>query len=169
MITREALNVAVGSFIDSALTAAGIPAERRKSDDTAPIARRSVQIQLEELTIEPMGVMRRCTQTVVIYFYPENETQYRDEIWTAVNALETALINPIVVDGAELYADDDDIVADMSGEVLEITVNLTWIEVRDLDSSIETIEEIDLELSPEAEACKALKLKELHYGVITRD
>lgn len=169
MITREALNVAVGSFVDDALTAAGIPAERRKSDDTAPIARRSVQIQLEELKIEPMGDMRRCTQTVVVLFYPKNDNQYRDEIWTAVNALETALMNPVVVDGIELYTDDDDIVADMSGEVLEVTCNLTWIEVRDLDSSIETIEEIDLELSPEAEACKALKLKELHYGVITRD
>lgn len=169
MITREAMNVAVGYFVDDALTAAGIPAERRKSDDPAPIARRSVQLHLEELTIEPMGDMRRCTQTISVLFYPENDEQYRDEIWTAVNALEAALISPIVVDDIELYTDDEDIIVDMTGEVLEISFNLTWIEVRDLDSSIETIEEIDLELSPEAEACKALKLKELHYGVITRD
>lgn len=169
MITRESLNVAVGSFIDSAFTAANLPTERRKSDDQAPIDRRSVQIQLEELRIELMGDMRQCTQTIAIYFYPEEDSQYRDELWAAVNALEVALISPVIVDGVELWTDDEDVVVDMTGEVLEISFSLTWIEVRDLDSSIETMEEIDLELSPEAEACKALKLKELHYGVITRD
>lgn len=166
MITRESLNVAVGSFIDTALTAADIPAERRKSDDTAPVARRSVQIQLEELTIEPMGDMRRCTQTVVVYFYPENDVQYRDEIWTAVNALETALISPIIVDGVSLYTDDDDIVADMTGEALEITFNLTWIEVR-IDPDIEMIDTLELEVENELPDWSEMNMEELEYGFIT--
>ena len=165
MITRESLNSSIGAFVDAALTAASIPAERRKSDDPAPADRRSVQIQLEDLVLEPMGDMRRCTQTVMVYFYPENREQYRDEIWTAVNALESALDRPLIVEDAALYVDDDGVIVDMTGEVLEITFSLGWIEVREIDPEIEMVDTLELELQPEPET--DMEMEDLEYGFIT--
>lgn len=161
MITRESLNRSIGTFVDAALIAAGIPAERRKSDDPASIDRRSVQIQLEELTIEPMGDMRRCGQTVTVYFYPENKEQYRDETWAAVNALESALDGPLIVDDTALYMDSDGVVADMTGEVLEIIFALTWIEVRDIETEEETVEMLDTLVM------ENLRMEDLEYGDFT--
>lgn len=149
MITRENINVAIGTRIDFALTAAGLPTERRKPDDEAPVDRRSLQIVLEELTVDPMGDYRRCDQTIRVYFYPSNKEQYRDEVWSAVNALETSLISPLIVDGAELYLGDDGIVADMTGEVLEITFLLSWIEIKGDDSDLNVMETLELEMNME--------------------
>lgn len=157
MITRENINVAVGTRIDSALTAAGLPTERRKSDDPAPIDRRSLQIVLEELTVDPMGEYRRCDQAVRVFFYPQNDEQYRDEIWGAVNALESSLISPLIINGAELYLSDDGITADMTGEVLEITFSLSWIEVRSIDSDLDIMETLEY------------KMEEIDYVISSRN
>lgn len=151
MITREDLNIAVGTFVDEALEAIGLPIERRKSDDPAPIDRRSLQIQLEELQIELMGSMRQLTQDVTIYFYPSDDQRYRDEIWTAANGIEAALTAPLVVGGATLYATEDGVVVDMTTEVMEIRFSLTWIEVADDNEDYELIETLEME--------------ELNYGI----
>lgn len=151
MITREDLNVAVGTFVDEALEAIGLPTERRKSDDPAPIDRRSLQIQLEELQIEPMGSMRQLTQDITIYFYPSDDQRYRDEIWTAANGIEAALTAPLVVGDATLYATEDGVTIDMTTEVMEIRFSLIWIEVADDHEDYELIETLEME--------------ELNYGI----
>lgn len=147
MITRESINVAIGPLIDSALESAGIPAERRKSDDPAPIDRRSIQIQLDELQIDPMGDIRQVTQSVTVYFFPENADRYRDEIWIAANAVEEAMIEPLIVDGVAIRCDDEGVLIDMSTEVMEIRFNLTWFEVVDLDEEYELIETLEEDLN----------------------
>lgn len=147
MITRENINVAVGSFVDKALVVAGIPAERRKSDDPAPIDRRSVQIQLGELQIDPMGTMRQITQGITVYFYSKDDQQYRDDIWAAANAIEAALTDPLIVDGVALRCDDEGVIIDMTTEVMEIRFSLTWIEVASFDDEYELIETLEEELN----------------------
>lgn len=147
MITREALNMAVGPLVDSALVSAGIPAERRKSDDPAPIDRRSIQIELSELKIDPMGDMRQITQSVTVYFFPEDAEQYRDEVWTAANAIEAALIAPLIVDGVAIRCDDEGVLIDMTSEVMEIRFNLTWFEIAIYDEDYELIDTLEEELN----------------------
>lgn len=143
MIKREDINKAVGGVIDQALIDAGIPAVRRRSDDDSQIHRRSVQVMLEGLHVEPMGQLRKLTQDIEIYFYPADIDQPRDDVWTAVNALEQAFADPLIIESAALYCDDE-IYYDMSDDFAQISLSLSWMETAHIDA--ETIEEINVEV-----------------------
>ena len=147
MITRQSINVAVGSFIDDAFNAAGLQIQRLTSDDEAPVGRRSVRVQLGELQIDPMGTMRQLTQGITVFFYPKDKNKYRDDIWNAANAIEIALTDPLIVDGIALRCDDEGVVIDMTTEVMEIRFSLVWIEVANYDDEYELIETLEEELN----------------------
>lgn len=125
MITAEEINIALGELIDESLKEAGIPATRRRPDDDSEMHRRSVQISLDGLHVDPQGMLRSLTQDVTIYFYPADTDQPRDEIWLAAMAVESAFSEPLIVDGAVLRLADE-VYVDMSSiDIAEITLQLT--------------------------------------------
>ena len=145
MIRAEDINIALGERIDESLKEAGIPTTRRRPDDNSEMHRRSIQINLEGLHIEPQGSFRSLVQDVAIYFYPADADQPRDEIWLAAMAIETAFSEPLIVDGAVLRLADE-VYVDMSSiDIAEITLQLTWIETAEITA--ETVETIETEVN----------------------
>lgn len=145
MIETKDLYKVVGSMVDSALTDAGIPATRRRSDDEdGPISCRSVQISFDEYRVSPDGEMREVAQDVTVYFYAEDMDHPRDEAWTAANAIGLVFSAPIVIDGATVRVEDT-ISADMTSDVAEIGFTLAWYETVDISDYL-TIDTLELEV-----------------------